>query len=87
MSEMDRVQLAIYMWANMDEAIGDLPKGPPSELFERFIRWTHSPRPAATPTIAVPGSARLAGQPDADAAVLAALALHLHHLDAADLGG
>ena len=37
---MDRVQLAILMWANMDEAIADLPAGPPSELFERFLRWT-----------------------------------------------
>ncbi len=41
MAEMDRVQLAIYMWANLDEAIPDMPKGLPSELFERFISWTH----------------------------------------------
>jgi hypothetical protein len=39
-SEMDRVSLAIYMWTNLEEAIGDMPTGPPSELFERFIRWT-----------------------------------------------
>lgn len=39
--EMDRVQLAILMWANMDEAIPDLPAHPPSELFDRFIGWTH----------------------------------------------
>jgi hypothetical protein len=39
-AEMDRVQLAIYMWANMDEAIADMPVTPPSELFERFLRWT-----------------------------------------------
>ena len=40
-SDMDRVDLAIYMWARLDDAVGDLPGGPPEELFERFIRWTH----------------------------------------------
>ncbi|MDT4994800.1 MAG: hypothetical protein QOH97_4692 [Actinoplanes sp.] len=40
-ARMDKISLAVYMWANLDEACGDLPKGPPSELFERFIRWTH----------------------------------------------
>ena len=39
--EMNRVELAIYMWAHLDDACGDLPKGPPSELFHRFIKWTH----------------------------------------------
>ncbi|MEU4236810.1 hypothetical protein [Actinoplanes sp. NPDC026619] len=39
--EMDRTQLAVYMWANLEEACGDIPQGPASELFERFIRWTH----------------------------------------------
>jgi hypothetical protein len=39
--EMDRVQLAIYMWSQLDEAVRDLQKCPPSERFERFIRWTH----------------------------------------------
>lgn len=38
--EMDRVSLAIYMWSSLDEAIRDLPVGPPGELFERFLRWT-----------------------------------------------
>jgi hypothetical protein len=38
---MDRVQLAILMWSNMDEAIPELPAHPPSELFDRFIGWTH----------------------------------------------
>jgi hypothetical protein len=38
---MDRTQLAIYMWTNLEEAAQDMPTGPPSELFERFIRWTH----------------------------------------------
>jgi hypothetical protein len=40
-SEMDRVQLAIFMWINLVEAVGDMPTGPASDLFERFIRWTH----------------------------------------------
>ncbi|MFI5490961.1 hypothetical protein [Actinoplanes sp. NPDC051859] len=39
--ELDRVQLAIYMWMHLEEALADLPPGPPAELFERFIRWTH----------------------------------------------
>jgi len=38
--EMDRVALAIYMWVNLEEAALDMPHGPVSELFERFIRWT-----------------------------------------------
>jgi hypothetical protein len=38
--EMDRVALAIYMWLNLKEAVLDMPRGPASELFERFIRWT-----------------------------------------------
>jgi len=38
--EMDRVALAIYMWLNLEEAAQDIPRGPVSELFERFIRWT-----------------------------------------------
>jgi hypothetical protein len=39
--QMDKTALAIYMWVNLGEACADLPAGPPSELFERFIRWTH----------------------------------------------
>jgi len=38
---MDRVSLAVHMWERLDNAVGDLPVGPPTELFERFIRWTH----------------------------------------------
>ena len=40
-SELDRISLAIVMWVNLEEAVGDLPHGPASELFERFISWTH----------------------------------------------
>jgi hypothetical protein len=39
--DLDRVQLAISMWDHLEEAVRDLPTCPPSELFERFIRWTH----------------------------------------------
>ena len=38
---MDRVTLAVYMWVNLEEAVHDMPPGPVSELFERFIHWTH----------------------------------------------
>jgi hypothetical protein len=40
-AELDRVQLAILMWTNLEEAVADMPHGPMSELFDRFIRWTH----------------------------------------------
>jgi hypothetical protein len=36
----DRIHLSVFMWANLEEAC-DMPIGSPSELFERFIRWTH----------------------------------------------
>lgn len=39
--EMDRSKLAVFMWASLEEAIGDMPTGPPTELFERFVKWTH----------------------------------------------
>jgi hypothetical protein len=39
-TEMDPVGLAIYMWLNLEEAVMDIPRGPASQLFERFIRWT-----------------------------------------------
>jgi hypothetical protein len=39
-SELDLVQLAIYMWGQLDEAVTELPTCPPSELFERFLKWT-----------------------------------------------
>jgi hypothetical protein len=40
-SELDRVSLAIFMWIILEEAVGDLPREPASDLFERFVRWTH----------------------------------------------
>ena len=35
------VGLAMLAWQYLEEAVGDMPEGPPAELFERFIRWTH----------------------------------------------
>ena len=40
-AEMDRVGLAIYMWMNLEDAVMEVPRMPTSELFERFIAWTH----------------------------------------------
>jgi hypothetical protein len=40
-ARMDRVSLATHMWAQLDNAAADLPNGSPSELFDRFIHWTH----------------------------------------------
>lgn len=38
--ETNPVELAIYMWERLDEAVFDLPPTPPAELFERFLKWT-----------------------------------------------
>jgi hypothetical protein len=40
-AEMDRVSLAIFMWINLEDAVGDLPSAPAMELFDRFIGWTY----------------------------------------------
>jgi hypothetical protein len=37
---LDRVQLAMTMWDHLESAAGDMPVGPPAELFDRFLRWT-----------------------------------------------
>ena len=39
-AEMGRVQLSVYAWLNLEEAVGDLPPMPPDETFDRFIGWT-----------------------------------------------
>ncbi len=39
-SEMGGTALAIFMWLHLEEAVGDLPPGPPAELFDRFVSWT-----------------------------------------------
>ncbi|GIE77546.1 hypothetical protein Aph02nite_34960 [Actinoplanes philippinensis] len=36
----DRVMLTMYMWGHLDRAMTELPPGPPTELFDRFLRWT-----------------------------------------------
>lgn len=38
--ELDKVQLAIYLWTVLEEACNDLPTLPASETFERFLAWT-----------------------------------------------
>jgi hypothetical protein len=40
LAEMGRVSLAVFMWINLEEAIGDLPPCPVAELFDRFMGWT-----------------------------------------------
>jgi hypothetical protein len=39
-AEMDRTQLAIYMWGNLEEATGHLPNMPAAEAFDRFLART-----------------------------------------------
>jgi hypothetical protein len=34
------VTLRTDMWMRLEVAVQDLPPGPPSELFDRFLRWT-----------------------------------------------
>jgi hypothetical protein len=41
---MDPVGLAVLMWVRLEEAVTDLPRVPPAELFERFLHWTHHPQ-------------------------------------------
>ncbi len=48
-TQLDPVQLAIYLWINLEEAAGDLPDMPVAEAFARFIAWTRSPRTASMP--------------------------------------
>lgn len=31
------------MWTRLEIAAQDMPEGPPSVLFERFLRWTVEP--------------------------------------------
>ena len=40
-ARMDKAALATHMWAQLDNAFDDQPSGPPAEMFDRFIRWTH----------------------------------------------
>lgn len=34
------IMLRTQMWARLEAAALDMPRGPVSELFERFLRWT-----------------------------------------------
>ncbi len=40
MAEMDITALRMYLWINLEEAMGDLPATPVREVFERFLAWT-----------------------------------------------
>ncbi len=39
-AELEGLSLAMYMGAHLEEAVGELPGGPPSALFDRFMAWT-----------------------------------------------
>lgn len=39
-TDLDRVQLAMFAWASLEEAAGDLPGIPADEAFDRFLAWT-----------------------------------------------
>lgn len=40
-AESDRVSLALYMSGHLEQAVADLSKRPPHEMFDRFLRWIH----------------------------------------------
>jgi hypothetical protein len=40
LAALDPVALRIQMWTRLEVAAQDMPTGPASELFERFLRWT-----------------------------------------------
>ena len=37
---MSPTALRKRMWTRLEVAAQDMPSGPPSELFARFLRWT-----------------------------------------------
>jgi len=39
-TELDRTQLAIYAWLQLEDAVRDMPSAAPAELYERFVAWT-----------------------------------------------
>lgn len=41
MATLDRVSLAMFMWECLEMVARDVPTMPISEMFDRFIRWTH----------------------------------------------
>jgi hypothetical protein len=45
-AELGPIQLAMYAWANLEQAAGDLPGMPVGEMFDRFLAWTRA-TPAA----------------------------------------
>ncbi|MFI1992860.1 hypothetical protein [Actinoplanes sp. NPDC020271] len=45
-AEPDQISLALYMSGHLEQAVVDLPRRPPHEMFDRFLRWIH-PRPGS----------------------------------------
>ncbi|GIF39034.1 hypothetical protein BC793_106243 [Actinoplanes xinjiangensis] len=39
-ADHDHVQVAVYMWQQLEDAVHDLPPAPAVVFFERFIKWT-----------------------------------------------
>lgn len=48
-AELDSITLAMYAWACLEEAAGDLADATPSQLYERFLHWTRQPSRPGTP--------------------------------------
>ena len=42
-AQMPPLSLAMFAWACLEEAAGDLQAVTPTELFERFLAWTRGP--------------------------------------------
>lgn len=40
LSELGRVEVAVYMWQCLEEAASDRLPVPPDQMFPRFIAWT-----------------------------------------------
>lgn len=45
-AESDRISLGLYMAGHLEQAVSDLPRRPPHEMFDRFLRWIHA-RPSS----------------------------------------
>lgn len=48
-AENSPTRLAVFMWAQLEEAAHDLPNASVGEMFERFLKWTwYVPRAGGT---------------------------------------
>jgi hypothetical protein len=48
LDEMSSIELAMFCWANLEEAAGDMPQMTAAEAFDRFMNWSR-PRRLANP--------------------------------------